>query len=485
MKLIKYKYIGFLFAAFFISSLHAQKFDRKFKENFKVNKDVLVAIKANNADINVTTWNKNEVAVEAVITVEGLSKKEAQKYLNSWDFEALGNKKKVSINTNGDRFVYFGDSSFNFDFDMPEIVIPDMKFDFDFSDLEIPEIIIPDMDFNFQNIWDDIEEEDFDGEEKSFSFNYKGKQKNVVITSKKQWEEFKKSKEFLELKKSLKESLHRAKEKYRKIDKKKIKEKIKKAQIAVKGINEEKLKKSLAKARVAIEKMKTKMASKYKNGDNVIIIENGDSKRKVKITKKITVKVPKGAKFDLNTRHSKVKLPKGKTSGKVSYGTFNSDGLYGGDLKIYYAPVDINTLNACTLFLNNVTDANLASVSNTVINTNSSGVKIQNVFNNVDVTNKFGELNIVKIAPNFNTLNLILDSSEVRLPLLNIDSNYNLNTVESRFLFPKNHNKDIFTKILFKALDNKTSSVKGEMSSDRKTNNTIKFNASYSVIKVN
>ncbi|MGB1284804.1 MAG: hypothetical protein ACPG44_10145, partial [Polaribacter sp.] len=82
MKLNKYKSVGFLIAAFFISGLYAQKFNKKYTENFKVNKDVLLAINANNADINVTTWNKNEVAVGAVITVEGLSKKEAQKYLN-------------------------------------------------------------------------------------------------------------------------------------------------------------------------------------------------------------------------------------------------------------------------------------------------------------------------------------------------------------------------------------------------------------------
>ena len=83
MKLKTYKCIGFLIAAFLISSLQAQKFDKKFNETFKVNKDVVLAINASNADINVTTWNRNEVSVKAVITVEGLSKKEAQKFLKT------------------------------------------------------------------------------------------------------------------------------------------------------------------------------------------------------------------------------------------------------------------------------------------------------------------------------------------------------------------------------------------------------------------
>ena len=434
MKLNTYKSVGFLIAAFFISGLYAQKFDKKYTEKFKVNKDVLLAINANNADINVTTWNKNEVAVEAIITVEGLSKKEAQKYLKGWDFEALGNRKKVSIKTHGDRFVYFGDNSFNFDFDMPEVIIPDMKFDFDMPEIDIPEIVIPDIKIDFQNIWNGIDDMDFDeDDERTFSFVSKGKNKTVVIKSKKDWEKFKKSDDFKELKKSLKVSLTRAKERIGKIDKKKIKEEIAKARVAVKSINKEKLEKSLAKARVAIEKMKVKMAKNYKNGENIFIIENDNSKKKVKITKKILIKVPKNATYDLNTRHSKVKLPKGKTSGKVSYGTFNSDGLQGGSLKIYSAPVDINTLNACTLFLNNVTDANLASVSNTILNTDSSGVKIKNVFNDVNVTSKFDELLVENFNPNFGKFILNLTNSDADIKISNVKTSMEVNTNKGKF----------------------------------------------------
>lgn len=454
MKLNTYKSVGFLIAAFFISGLYAQKFDKKYTENFKVNKDVLLAINANNADINVTTWNKNEVAVEAVITVEGLSKKEAQKYLNSWDFEALGNRKKVSIKTHGDRFVYFGDNSFNFD--MPEIIIPDMNFDF-----EMPEIVIPDFKIDFQNIWDGIEDIDFDeDDDRTFSFVSKGKNKTVVIKTKKDWEKFKKSDDFKELKKSLRVSVDRAKERYRKVDKKKIKEEIAKAKVAVKSINKEKLEKSLAKARVAIEKMKVKLANNYKNGENIFVIENDDNKKKVKITKKIIIKVPKNATFDLNTRHSKVKLPKGKTSGKVSYGTFNSEGLQGGDLRIYYAPVDINTLNACTLFLNNVTDANLASVSNTILNTNSSGVKIKNVNNNVDVTSKFGELLLSKIVSGVNDFKLNLNFSEAIVNFSKLKEKLNFTQVDD---VVNTNKKSIVLNGNF-SVNNNAISIKGKQS---------------------
>jgi hypothetical protein len=226
------------------------------------------------------------------------------------------------------------------------------------------------------------------------------------------------------------------------------------------------------------------MANSYRNGDNIIIIEDGKNKKKVKITRKISIKVPKNATFYLNTRHSKVKLPKGKTSGKVSYGSFKSDGINGGDLKIYYAPVNVDALNASTLSLNNITDATITSVMNTKLISNSSGLKIGTLNNNVALTSEFGELTVDKINPSFKDFKLSLNHSSASLPLLDIDSDYKLKTTESIFHFPKNQTKDIFRKLLFKMLDNKTSSVNGEITSGKKTSNNIGLTAKFSVIKV-
>ena len=448
MKLKTYKVVGFLFTAFFISSLHAQKFDKKFSEKFKVNKDVVLAINATNADIDVTTWNRNEVAVDAVITVEGLSKKEATKFLKNWKFEALGNKSKVQINANANRFLHFGDSDFKFDFDFDNIVIPEFNFDFNFDipEFEMPEINIPEIKLNFDEIWKEIDEYDFDNDDndeaKTFSYQSNGKRKKVVIKSKKEWEAFKKTKDFKEMKADVKKSIEKAQQSIKNIDMKKIQEQVNKAKIKIKNIDKKKIeaqikrakiqyekidktkiKESLAKAKASIEKMKLKMADKYRNGDNVIIIEDGKSKKKVKIARKITIKVPKNAKFDLNTRHSKVKLPKGKTSGKVSYGTFKADEINGGDLKIYYAPVTVDVLTAGTVSLNNITDATIASVMNTKLTSNSSGLTIKKLNSNVDVTSKFGELLISEVISGLKNFKLDLNFSDATIDLKNIKDN--------------------------------------------------------------
>jgi hypothetical protein len=451
MKLKTYKYIGFLFAAFFISSLHAQKFDKKFNEKFKVNKNVELAINANNADINVTTWNRNEVSVNAVITVEGLSKKEAQKFLKNWKFEALGNKSKVQINANANRFLHFGENDFKFDFDFGDLEIPEMNFDnfkIEIPEFEMPDIHIPDIKLDFNKIWKEIDEYDFDNDDhdeaKTFSYQSNGKKKKVVIKSKKEWEKFKRSGEYDKMKKDLRKTIKEATDKIKNIDVKKIHDQIKKAQIQIHSIDKKKIeaqirkakiqyekidkvkiRKSLAAAKESIEKMKLKMAKSYKNGGNVFIIEDGNSKKKVKITRKITIKVPKNATFDLNIRHSKVKLPKGKTSGKVSYGSFKSDEINEGNLNISYAPVTINSLNACTLFLNNVTDASFASVINSTLTSNSSGVKIEKIFDNVNMTSKFGELLISEVSSSLKNLKLNLNFSDATVNFKNMNEKLN------------------------------------------------------------
>ena len=455
MKLKTYRSIGFLIAAFLISSLQAQKFNKKFNEKFKVNKDVVLAINASNADVNVTTWNRNEVAINAEITVEGLSYDEAQKFLKGWKFEALGNKNKVQINANANQFLDFGDNDFKFnlgDITIPEmdINIPELNFDINIPEFEMPEITIPEININFTEMFNNIREEfdnhDFEeGDPKTFSYKSKGKKKTVVIKTKKEWEKFKKSKDYKEMMSDIKEGLEKAQKslknidkkmiqdqikkakiQYQKIDKKKIKKQIEKAKLQLKKIDKEKMQIALAKARVGIEQMKVKMAKSYRNGNNVIVIEDGKSKKKVKITRKITIKVPKNAKFDLNTRHSKVKLPKGKTSGKVSYGSFNSDEINGGDLKIYYAPVNVNVLNASTISLNNITDATIASVMNSKLISNSSDLKINKVNSNVDVISKFGDLLISELSNGLKGFTLDLNFSEATVDLKNLTEKLNI-----------------------------------------------------------
>ncbi|MDY0781634.1 hypothetical protein [Tenacibaculum sp. IB213877] len=419
MKTQSYNIVAFLLLI--SSTVVAQKFDKKYSENFNVNNDVTIRIDATNSDIDVTTWNKNQVQVDAVIEVEGISKEEAEKYFKNWTFEALGNKSSVQITSKSKAFQHFGNDFivFNNDnFEMPEIVIPEMP---EFP--EMPEI--PEINFEMPKIpeFKGLEELEFDfdkfaEEGGNYFFRWKDDVHDITIKSKKEWEEFKKSREYANYKKEMEKSREKmrkefkeAREHMKKIDREKLKEDLRRAREEYKRIDREKIRQEIAKSREEIKKAR----EEYKNLRGFYVHPEGKeitiNGKKVKINRKITVKVPKGATFKLNTRHCKVKLPDTKATGKVSYGTFKAHKLQGGDLNISFSPVTIDDMNTCTVSLNNVSNAKVISISDAKLSSNSSEVIIENVHQNVDLTNKFGDLQVLRLHPNYKNFTLLLNSS--------------------------------------------------------------------------
>ncbi|WP_299060827.1 hypothetical protein [uncultured Polaribacter sp.] len=422
MKIKLYNTFSFLVAFLLLGNIYAQKFDKKYTETFTVNKDVQLDINASNSIINVTTWNKNEVSVTATIEVEGISKEKAEEYFKKWNFEALGNKKKVSVVSSSGKsmglnnIVFF--ENMDFDINIPEINIADINIP-EIEDIEIPEMDF-DFDFDFDSL-EDIEKKMI--KENKYTFEYHNDNEHIIIKSKKEWDEFKKTKRFKEIEEELNNSgkriraeLRNSKNHLKNIDKQKLKEALNDAKLQIKNIDKEQIKKGLLKAQESLKNM------------NFNFNFNADEKeikgKNVKIKKTIEIKVPKAATFKLNTRHCKVDLPNSVASGSLKYGTFNANNLIGGKLNIDSSPVNINSLNACTLFLNNVTDAKIASVTNTNIFNNFSKLEIDKINKNVAVTDKFGEITIKGFDVNFEEFVLDLSNSEAVLNFGNVHSKY-------------------------------------------------------------
>jgi hypothetical protein len=454
MKLKLYKPILTFIAICFIGNIFAQKFDKKFTEKFKVNKDVEVAINATNTDINVTTWNKNEVAITATIEVEGISKKEAEKYFKNWEFEALANKRKVEITSKGNSSLHFKNDFLIFN-DM-DIHIPEI----DFSSFET--IVIPEMDFNFDfdlnSILEGIENlDEMVGENGNYSFQWNDGDHKINIKTKKEWIAFKKTKKYKEIKNKLTLDKVKVKKEFAESKKQMIKE-LAKAKLEIKKIDKEKIRAELEKAKEELKKLKFSFSS-----ENSDVIING---KKVKIKKRLEIKVPKGATFDLNTRHCKVQLPNTVASGNVYYGTFDANNLNGGKLTINYSPVHIDDINTCILFLNNVTDANIASVTNSSLSNNSSGVKILKINENVNISDRFGELAIQNISSNYKTFKLMLHYSEAELNLSSLNStlNFSATSMEHSKTILKNKKATIFNGSINAVNDQKTINIEGKHS---------------------
>lgn len=439
MKYKPYKIVVFTLSFLITIGVFAQKTSKSFSEKFNVNKDVEIQIDATNTEIDVSTWNKNEVSVEAFIEIEGMSKEAAEKYLKKYKFEALGNKGKVKITSKNsgiysfnDNIVIFNNDSFKF----PEIVIleiPKMP-EINLQDLET--IVIPEMDFDKMFI--DFDKMDFDFDQynkdgKSYFFSWKDGVNEIKIKSKKEWEDFKKSKEYVKWKAEMKANTEKIKKelasikfKFSKAEQQKIKESLSKARESVKKIEISKIRKELAKAR---ETMKDRKFSYMFNSENEDITIDG---KKVKIKKKLVIKVPKKATFNLNTRHCKVKLPASKTVGKVSYGSFNATGLENANLSIYFSPVNVTTVNQSNLTLNNVTDAILASVTNSNVKSTSGNLTITELFNNTNLSASFGDLEVLKVNPSVSKLSINLQQADAILNFLDFKDKLVITTNDTR-----------------------------------------------------
>lgn len=413
-----------VFLLLIASSLFAQKVEKKFNEKFYTNKDVEIDINASNAEIDVTTWNKNEVAVEATIEVEGIGKKEAEKYLQKWNFEAIGNKSTVKIKANSNSFystgndnIFFYNSSGNSSY--PKGTVYNLSKSGDNDLLMIPKIDLENINIEIDDVMKGLENIEFDFDKYSkdgdtYFFQWKNGVNDVTIKSKKEWEKFKKSKEY---KKFKKEEEKRKKELKKYFKKKHVEQK----EIIESAIN-----------RLKNSQLSSLFITDAKGNDFMI---NG---KKVKIVKRIKVKVPRKATFNLNTRHCKVKLPKTKVSGKVSYGSFKAEALNGSKLNVSFSPVKINSLNTSTLFLNNVTDAKIASVTNTIVNSKSSDITIVDVHKNVKLVHQFGELKVDKINSDSGYFKVFLRFANASVNLSGVNQQFNFEIKENPLAYSQN-----------------------------------------------
>ncbi len=446
-------------------TLFAQEHKKEYAEKFYTNKDVSIDIDASNTEIEVISWDKNEVSIKNLIKVEGVDKKEAEKYFENSKLKATGNKSNIRIEAvnNGslgnDRSKVFVYNSSSND---PNVIFLEGDVAFEIPEIpEIPEIHIPEINIDdivtgLEDITFDFEKYTADGD--TYFFKWKDGVNDITIKSKKEWEAFKKTPKYKKLKKEEKkriEELKRVREKLRAEREKRSVEKKKqiverKKQIALKRekrmkaikerkeLREKKIAKEREERREEIQRMRDELRNVRESLRETHRIHIGNHGRvyhfstngktpeatngkKVKITNKIIIKVPKEAQLNLNTRHCKVKLPKTKVNGKVSYGAFKAENLEGGKLEVSFSPVTIQSLNNGVLFLNNVADAKIASVTNTLLDTKSSEVLISNLKGNVELINSYGGVQIKEIEKNASKIKVYLNYATATVNTAAID----------------------------------------------------------------
>ena len=514
MKLINIKSVLlFLFAIFSMSA--QQKLD-KVSQSIKANKDVTIDLNTSHTTIELETWNKDYIEVEAYIESDKLSKEELQKTLDAWQVIVEGSSDLVTITSDAktvqwNNLALFDDENFsalrnlelsmaNFP-EMPELPeMPEMLMNINMPEMpempELPELPegMADVNFSYElykkdgekylekwskdydakygkdykekmRVWaKKLEEIDFEAYEKKmevwgekFSKEWEGKFGKDFEQKMEAW-----GKEFEEkFGKDFEQKMEawgkQFEENFGEDFEKQmdlLSDQAKKAERQLK--NDER------------QYAKDKRQARLNDREKILNERLFDSKLDLKTKKTIKIKMPKKAKLKLNVRHGELKMASVLTNskGKISHSSIILNNIDGEEtsINVSYSNVNVNQWNAGELKLNYIENATIKNANNLVLSAVSSNIKIDNLSGNTLIDGSFGDLSIKNISDNFNNLNIVLENSEAMLSLPKTDFNLFFKGNRSKF------NDEI--------ISNKT--IKNYPNNNSNTNKTIVINAKFS-----
>ena len=325
MKTLQYKIIIALLSIGIAAN--AQKIDKKYTEEFNTKDNVAIDLNTRHTDIEIETWNKNKVVIEATIEIVGATEERAKEIIENWQFKALGNTneidiisktyglygKRIIVSDNND-LIHINERDFDFDFVVPEVSVGNLAI------LDSLHIVMPDA-VHFPELMVIPEMNDFNFSFDSLSFDYE-KYKNDENYLKQWQEEMKKN--LAKMRIELKENSVRMKE-----NTAQLKEELKAAQeerkIQLKEHAEQR--KEAAKQRQLHEEMRKEALTHRQKKQEVIRRDHLESRKrdlaerrieikniladrdKIKINRVIKIKAPKGAKFTMNVSYGSVSYP--------------------------------------------------------------------------------------------------------------------------------------------------------------------------------
>ncbi|RSK40535.1 cell envelope integrity protein TolA [Mangrovimonas spongiae] len=463
----------------FISSAMAQQKLEKVSQSINVNDDVVIDLNTSYTNLEIDTWNRDIIEIEAYIESDKLSETELRKFLESWGLDIDASKSKVSIVTLGElgswdeSLVLFDDSYTDalrvMEMELAEIPIveplleslllsemppvPDMP--------EIPSVPpLPELPEGMAGKGFDYDKYQKEGEAylekwgEEYGEKYGEEYARKMEAWAKEWENSPKMKEFekkmeawgekfgeefgekfekemaawgerfekqMEQKAKRIEERQAAFEKRHKAREQAIKERQEHAEVRMK-------------ARQKANEARRKARIQQFNGTN-----DG-------IKKTIKIKMPKKAKLNINVRHGELKFAANINNVKanLSHTALLASSIDGSNtsINVSYAPVDITTWEAGELFLNFVEQASINQANRLVLSANSSNIDLGTIKGNAIIDGSFGDLNIGNIDSGFNNINITLENSDALLRLPETDFNLQYKGMHSRLLHPQNSNND-------------------------------------------
>lgn len=422
----------------------AQKKLNKVSQSVKVNKDVVVDLNTNYVEIEIDTWNKDLVEVEAYIESETLSAKELQQALEAWNLQVDASANKVTITSeDGGRFPSFPETDYSgilrdLEYqltDMPKL--PEMpKFP------EMPEIPkLPELPKGISTINFDYEQYQKNGakylaewskkyeekggkefqkrmEEWAKKFSDSDYQKNMEQWAKQFGETYGKDMEKWgeEFGKKFDEDWAKKMEAWGERFGKEMEERAKEMEKRAELMQQRG--ETMAKRQEELERLKMQLAEERAS----VLSKRLGTSSNTKVKKIIKIKIPKKAKLKIDVRHGELKIVSAVNNVKadLSHSFLVAQYIDGGDtsINVSYSPVVIETWNLGTLNLNFVDKAQIKDARDLILNSNSSNISIERLTETGIIDGSFGDLTISNLANTFKNLNLVLENSDalVNLP---------------------------------------------------------------------
>jgi len=379
-------FIKFSLCFFVVLGSYAQT-TKTFKETFDVNKDVEVSLNTNNAEIIVETWNKNRVEVEAKVTLDIEDEELAKEILDNFEFEALGNSKKVEI-TAGRKGPYFVSRNMHF-FPQQEVQVFTDRVSANIPSPPpppppLPEL--PEMDFDIQ-----FDMDKFNEEGRAYIIKFREDVKEMVNDTnfKREMNEWK-----MKFKEEMKEN----------------------------GLNDSikvytyELQNNL---RPALREMRARVKG---------------MRDAAKVKKTITIKMPKDAKLDLDVKRSQLKIADlHQIDANLNFSGLQIDRLRGPDCTITasYSSIDVKNAKALKLYVKYAKNVQLGTIENLESISKTSNLYISNITNQAFIEGSFGELVIEAIDNGFSSIDINLRNSNAKLNLPDTAFNFYINSRSS------------------------------------------------------
>ena len=387
---------------------------KTYSETFKVGGEAVLELNTSNADIEFDTWNKNQVSVEAVVEIEGLTPQEAENYFRDHEVKIIGNSKKIEVSTGGG-YNWNVATAINLEglnIDIPEIPkiepflleIPEMSY----VDAMPPVPVAPIPPFDYNAYKEDGEkylQEWQNNVQRNYGEDYRKKMEDwaeKMAVKREQME--KKRKEMAEVRAKAREQMEEARSQQREAQ-----------QIA-----REKQHEAMAEQRVQKDIDRITFLNRD-SGDNIYFRYSDGMNKNIKIKKTIKIKMPKSVRLKMNVRHGEVKLAENtkNMSANLSYATLLASTIDGVKTNIMasYSPVTVKNWNEGQLQADYSENVDLKQVKVLTLNSISSNVTIDQMLNSALIKNSFGALNINYVSPDFSDLTIFLENTDLACTL--------------------------------------------------------------------